>query len=96
MKMEFLQTGLLNLLPTTIAILLLAYLGFKYADMLLGILKSWKNDNYKSGRMRDGIARWIAEIVAIVFVISVDLVLGLDFYLCGFTLSLFIRKKEVY
>lgn len=91
--MNFLQEGLLKLLPTTIMWLLLAYLGFKCLDMLLGILKAWKNNNYRSGKMRDGIVRWIAEIVAIVFVVVVDMVLGLNFYLCGFTLSLFVYKE---
>lgn len=91
--MNFLQSGLLKLLPATIMWLLLAYLGFKCLDMLLGILKAWKNNNYRSGKMRDGIVRWIAEIVAIVFVVVVDMVLGLNFYLCGFTLSLFVYKE---
>lgn len=91
--MNFLQSGLLKLLPTTIMFLLLAYLGFKCLDMLLGILKAWKNNNYRSGKMRDGIVRWIAEIVAIVFVVVIDMVLGLNFYLCGFTLSLFVYKE---
>ena len=91
--MDFLQTGLLKILPQTVAILLLGYLGCKVLDMLLGILKTWKNDNYKSGKMRDGIIRWIAEMVAIVFVIGIDLVLGLNFYICGLTLSLFIYKE---
>ena len=74
-----LGTRLLKILPQTVAILLLGYLGCKVLDMLLGILKTWKNDNYKSGKMRDGIIRWIAEMVAIVFVIGIDLVLGLNF-----------------
>lgn len=80
--MEFIQTGLLKMLPQTVAILLIAYLGEKVLDMALGVLKTWKNGNYKSMKMRDGIIRWIAEIVAIVFVIGVDFVLGLNFYLC--------------
>ena len=91
--MDFLQNGLLKLLPISVAILVLCYLGCKCLDMLLGVLKTWKKGNYKSGKMRDGIVRWIAEMVAIVFVISIDLVLGLNFYLCGFTLSLFIYKE---
>lgn len=91
--MQIFQSGLLNLVPETIKWMTLAYLGFKCMDMLLGILKSWKNKNYKSGKMRDGIVRWIAEIVAIVFVITIDFVLGINFYLCGFTLSLFIYKE---
>lgn len=91
--MEFIQTGLLKILPQTVAILLIAYFGCKVLDMLLGVLKSWKNANYKSRKMRDGIVRWIAEMVAVVFVIGIDLILGLNFYLCGFTLSLFIYKE---
>lgn len=91
--MEFMQTGLLKILPQTVAILLIAYLGVKVIDMALGVLKTWKKGDYKSSKMRDGIIRWIAEMVAIVFVIGIDLVLGLNFYLCGFTLSLFIYKE---
>lgn len=91
--MDFLQTGLIKLLPTTIMYLLVAYLVFKCLDMLLGILKAWKSNSYRSGKMRDGIVRWIAEIVAIIFVVAVDMVLGLNFYLCGFTLSLFVYKE---
>lgn len=91
--MEFIQTGLLKILPQTVAILLIAYFGTKVTDMILGVLKTWKKGNYKSRKMRDGIVRWIAEMVAIVFVIGIDLVLGLNFYLCGFTLSLFIYKE---
>ena len=91
--MDFLQIGLLSLLPKTVAILLIAYLGEKVLDMALGVLKTWKNGGYKSRKMRDGIIRWIAEIVAIVFVILIDFVLGLNFLLCGFTLGLFIYKE---
>ena len=76
--MDFLQTGLLKILPQTVAILLLAYFGVKVIDMASGVLKTWKNGNYKSRKMRDGIIRWIAEMVAIVFVIGIDLVLGLN------------------
>lgn len=72
----------LKMLPQTVVTLLIAYLGEKVLDMALGVLKTWKNGNYKSRKMRDGIIRWIAEIVAIVFVIGVDFVLGLNFYLC--------------
>lgn len=91
--MNLLETGLLKLLPTTITCLFLFYLGCKACDMLLGILKTLKNQNYKSRKMRDGIVRWVAELVAIVFVIGIDLVLGLNFLLCGFTLGLFIYKE---
>lgn len=88
-----LHSGILTILPQSVAMLVIAYLGIKVIDMLLGILKSWKNQNYRSSKMRDGIVRWIAEMVAVVFVIGVDLVLGLNFMLCGFTLALFIYKE---
>lgn len=89
----FTQTGLLRLLPITVAYLLLGYFAIKVSDFLLGLLKTWKNGNYKSSKMRDGIVRWIAELVAIVFVITIDMILGLNFYLCSFTLALFIYKE---
>lgn len=92
--MEFLQTGLLKLLPTTVTVLLLCYLAFKAIDFITGILKTWKNQGtYQSRVMRDGIIRWISELVAIVFVITIDIVLGLNFLLITATLGLFIYKE---
>jgi toxin secretion/phage lysis holin len=61
--------------------------------MLLGLLKAWKNHNYRSSKMREGLVVWIAEMIAIIFVIGIDYVLGLNFMLCGFTLALFIYKE---
>ena len=90
---NFIQIGLLKILPMSVAYLLLGYLGIKVSDFILGLLKTSKNGNYKSSIMRDGIVRWIAELVAIVFVITIDLILGLNFYLCSFTLALFIYKE---
>lgn len=87
------QLGFLNNLPNPIFLLLIGYLICKGVDILLGILKTWKNNNYKSQIMREGIIKTIAEWGAIVFVITIDFILGLDFYLCGFTLSLFIYKE---
>ena len=87
------NTGLLSWLPTSVSTFLLAYLGVKIIDMLLGLLKAWKNHNYRSSKMRDGLILWIAEMIAIIFVIGIDYVLGLNFMLCGFTLALFIYKE---
>ena len=91
--MSFLENGLLSLLPRTIVVLFFAYLFIKCLDMFLGVLKTFKNGGYKSRKMRDGIIRWVAEIAAILFVILIDFVLGLNFLLCGFTLALFIYKE---
>ena len=90
---EILQGGLLKLLPITIVYMLLGYLVVKALDFILGLLKTWKNGNYKSSKMRDGIIRWIAELIGIVFVMLLDFVLGLNFYITGFTLALFLYKE---
>ena len=87
------NTGLLSWLPASVSTFLLAYLGVKIIDMLLGLLKAWKNHNYRSSKMREGLVVWIAEMIAIIFVIGIDYVLGLNFMLCSFTLALFIYKE---
>ena len=87
------NTGLLSWLPTSVSTFLLAYLGVKIIDMVLGLLKAWKNCNYRSSKMREGLVAWVAEMVAIIFVIGIDYVLGLNFMLCGFTCALFIYKE---
>ena len=87
------SAGLLSALPVSISTLLLAYSGVKVIDMILGLLKSWKNNNYRSSKMREGLVAWVAEMMAIVFVIGIDYVLGLNFMLCGFTCALFIYKE---
>ena len=90
---EILQMGLLKLLPATIVYMLLGYLVVKALDFVLGLLKTWKNGNYKSSKMRDGIIRWIAELIGILFVMLIDFILGLNFYITGFTLALFLYKE---
>ena len=90
---EILQMGLLKLLPATIVYMLLGYLVIKALDFVLGLLKTWKNSNYKSSKMRDGIIKWIAELIGILFVMLLDYVLGLNFYVTGFTLALFLYKE---
>ena len=90
---EILQMGLLKLLPATIVYMLLGYLVIKALDFVLGLLKTWKNSNYKSSKMRDGIIKWIAEFIGILFVMLLDYVLGLNFYVTGFTLALFLYKE---
>lgn len=85
--------GILSLLPTTIVMMVLLYLVCKCIDMLLGLLKTWKNGNYKSSKMRNGIVTWVAELLAICFVILLDMFLGLKDLLSMFTLGLFIYKE---
>lgn len=94
--MEFiLQTGLLKMLPKPITYMLLFYFACKFFDFTSGILKCLKSTGtgYKSSKMRDGIITWIGELIGILFVMGLDLLFGLNFILCGATLSLFIFKE---
>lgn len=91
---EIIGHPLLALVPKTIVYLLAAYMAFKVLDFFTGLLKTWKKVvSYKSAVMRDGIIRWIGEMVAITFVIILDLLFGLNWYLTGFTLALFVYKE---
>ena len=87
--------GLLSVLPNSINIFLITYFSFKVIDFATGILKTFKNGEtpYKSAKMRDGLIRWIAELLGITFVILLDIILGADFALCMITLCLFIYKE---
>ena len=88
------EIGFIDMLPKLIQTALLFYFLVKILDFVTGILKTWKGVSpYKSRVMRDGIIRWIGELVGIVFVLALDIVLGLNFYLTGFTLALFIYKE---
>lgn len=88
------ELDLLNTLPKLIQTALFFYFLVKILDFITGILKTWKGvSEYQSRVMRDGIIRWIGELVGIVFVLAIDFVLGLNFYLTGFTLGLFIYKE---
>lgn len=88
------QHSLLDEMPKLIYTGILAYLFFKILDFITGLLKTWKGVTpYKSAVMRDGIIRWIGELVGITFVIVLDLILGLNYYLTGFTVSLFVYKE---
>lgn len=88
-----LDISLIDVLPRIIVVIFLFYLLSKVLDFVTGLLKTWKNGGYKSATMRNGIIRWIGELAAITFVLALDYVLGLNFYLTGFTLSLFVYKE---
>jgi toxin secretion/phage lysis holin len=88
------ELHLLAFLPKIIVTMLLFYFLVKVIDFISGLLKTWKGVvPYQSRVMRDGIIRWIGELLGIVFVLALDVVLGLNFYLTGFTLALFIYKE---
>lgn len=90
-----LQTGLLKMLPKPIMYMIIFYFACKFFDFTSGLLKCCKSGGtgYKSSKMRDGIITWIGELIAILFVVGLDLLLGLNFILCGATLALFIFKE---
>ncbi|ACA41222.1 phage holin family protein [Lysinibacillus sphaericus] len=91
---QIIQHPILVLVPKPIYYMFAAYFLFKMLDFTTGLLKTWKGVvNYKSAIMRDGIIRWISELVAIVFVFALDMMFGLEFYLTGFTLALFLYKE---
>ena len=91
--LNLLENGLIDYLPKAIVIMLITYLAIKILDFLSGLLKTWKIKNYKSSKMRDGLIKWIAELIGVIFVILIDMLLGLEFYLCGLTLALFVYKE---
>ncbi|MFD4706108.1 phage holin family protein [Gottfriedia sp. NPDC058432] len=85
---------IISILPSLIQGALLFYFLVKVLDFITGLLETWKGvSEYKSRTMRDGKIRWIGELVGIVFVLGLDIFLGLNFYLTGFTLALFIYKE---
>lgn len=63
---------------------------------MTGLLKTVKDsDNrYRSSKMREGLVVWMGEMAGVIFVMTIDIVLGLNFLLCMSTLALFIRKVE--
>ena len=91
--LNLLENGLIDYLPKTIVIMLITYLAIKILDFASGLLKTWKRKNYESSKMRDGLIKWIAELIGVIFVILIDMMLGLEFYLCGLTLALFVYKE---
>ncbi len=89
------NTGLLAVLPISVTAFFVVYLIFKAIDFVTGLLKTVKDpDNrYRSSKMREGLVTWMGEMAGIVFVMTIDIVLGLNFLLCMSTLALFIYKE---
>lgn len=86
--------GLLVIFPKIIQITFLGFLGLKCIDFFTGFLKVAKNGGYESSKMRDGLIRFTAELVAIVFLMILDLIMGLDYYLTGMTLFYMLYKES--
>lgn len=89
-----LQGIIFETLPQSIVTMLIFYFAVKSIDFATGILKTWKGISpYESSKMREGLIRWIAELLALLFVVMFDYVLSLSFYLTQFTIVLFIYKE---
>lgn len=86
--------GLLFVFPKIIQATFLAFLVLKVIDFITGMLKVAKNGGYKSSKMRDGFIRFVAELVSLMFVIVLDLLLGLNFYLSGIVLLYLVYKES--
>lgn len=80
-------------IPKVLSWLIVFYVSIKTIDMLSGVLKALKNKDYRSRKMRDGLIRWVAELIAITFVLILDMFLGFKYALIGVTVSLFIYKE---
>ena len=50
-------------------------------DILTGIILAWKNDNFKSAKMREGLSKKFGEIVYILIGILTNFALGTDLIL---------------
>ena len=90
---SILNGNLLQFLPRLIAVMVLGYFALKFLDTTTGFLKVFKNGGYKSSKMREGLIKFTGELVAIIFVIVWDAMMGLDFYLTGVALAYLIYKE---
>lgn len=90
---EIINTGgIIDMLPATLSTLLVGYVVLKALDFFTGILKSWKLRNYRSAKMREGIIKFVAELVCLTFTMVMDIILGLNF-LTYMTAALFVYKE---
>lgn len=85
---------ILEFVPELIIWLMAIYFVVKILDFVSGLTRTWvKREKFKSAVMREGIGRWIGEVVGLALLIIIDLLFGLKFYLTGVALALFIYKE---
>ena len=91
------QHPIMHIVPPFVRNALITYFIFKFLDFGSGLLKTLKpqteEDKFKSRKMHNGLMRWAGELMAIVFVITVDWLFGLKYALTIITLLLFIYKE---
>lgn len=88
--MEF---NLLEAIPAYELNMLYVYFVLKAMDFISGLLKAWKNNNYRSRKMREGIIRLLAEFVGIILCVTIDLIMNLNFYLTLLVFVSYITKE---
>ncbi len=90
----FQEHKLLELVPNFIMYLLVIYFVFKLFDFVTGLTRTWvKKEKFQSSIMREGIGRWIGEVIGLAVIIVIDLLFGLNFMLTYATLGLFLYKE---
>lgn len=88
------EQKILNFVPEPIYWLIIIYFVVKILDFISGLTRTWvKKEKFQSSIMREGVGRWIGEVIGLALLIIIDLLFGLKFYLTGVTLGLFIYKE---
>lgn len=92
---QFIQNHkVLELTPKFVIYLLAIYFAFKLFDFITGLTRTWvKQEKFQSAIMREGIGRWIGEVIGLAVIIIIDLLFGLNFTLTYATLGLFLYKE---
>lgn len=86
--------GMLWFLPTSLVVLIGLWFGIKMLDFLTGLLKVAKRaEDFSSSKMRDGVVRWVTEVLAMIFVLAIDFVFGLNWVLSYAIAGLFVVKE---
>lgn len=76
-------------------VLLFSYFGLTIVDFVTGFLKALKTEGFRSRKIRDGVIRFIAELLALAFALIVDIVLGTNGIILLAVKSLFIFKQGI-
>lgn len=76
-------------------ILLSAYLILVLLDYITGFLKAYKEEGFKSRKIRDGVLRTVGEFIAIIFGVVVDEIAGTNGIITLSIKTLFVFKEGI-
>lgn len=86
---------ILEFMPDYILYGLAFYFALKILDFTSGLTRTWtKKEKFQSSIMREGIGRWVGEILGLAMLIMVDLFFGLKWALTT-ALLLLLTVKEI-